>query len=61
MTNAFSRQKSVVSDFLEPHGLHRARLPCPSLSPRVCSNLFPFFHCGQEFEMVRRQKKANPG
>ena len=30
---------SVVFDFLRPHGLRHARLPCPSLSPRVCSNL----------------------
>ena len=32
----FSR--SVVSDSLRPHGLQHARLPCPSPSPRVCSN-----------------------
>ena len=30
--------RSVVSDFLWPHGLQHARTPCPSLSPRVCSN-----------------------
>ena len=29
---------SVVSDSLWPHGLQRARLPCPSPSPGVCSN-----------------------
>ena len=29
---------SVVSDSLRPHGLQHARLPCPSLSPRACSN-----------------------
>ena len=29
---------SVVSDSLQPHGLQHTRLPCPSLSPRVCSN-----------------------
>ena len=28
----------VVSDFLWPHGLQHARLACPSLSPKVCSN-----------------------
>ena len=28
---------SVVSDSLWPHGLQRSRLPCPSLSPGVCS------------------------
>ena len=32
----FSHQ--VVSDSLQPHGLQHARPPCPSLSPRVCSN-----------------------
>ena len=32
---------SVVSDSLWPHGLHHARLPCASLSFRVCSNSYP--------------------
>jgi len=32
---------SVVSDSLQPHGLHYTRLPCPSLSPRACSNSCP--------------------
>ena len=31
----------VVSDSLRPHGLKHAMLPCPSLCPRVCSNLCP--------------------
>ena len=26
---------------LQPHGLQHTRLPCPSLSPRVCSNSCP--------------------
>ena len=30
-----------MSDSLKPHGLHHASLPCPSLSPRVCSNSCP--------------------
>ena len=30
-----------MSDSLWPHGLQHARLPCPSLSPRVCSNSCP--------------------
>ena len=38
----FSR--SVMSDSLQPHGLQHARLPCPSLSPRVCSNSCPLSH-----------------
>ena len=29
---------SVVSDSLRLHGLQHARLPCPSPSPRACSN-----------------------
>ena len=32
---------SVVSDSLWPHGLQHSRLPCPSPSPRVCSNSCP--------------------
>ena len=32
---------SVMSDTLQPHGLQHASLPCPSLSPRVCSDLCP--------------------
>ena len=35
----FSR--SVVSGFLPPHGLQHARLPCPSPTPRACSNTCP--------------------
>ena len=31
-----------MSDSLQPHGLQHARLPCPSLSARVCSNSCPF-------------------
>ena len=35
----FSHQ--VTSDCLQPHELKHSRLPCPSLSPRVCSNSRP--------------------
>ena len=35
----FSR--SVVSDSLWPHGPQHARLPCPSPTPRACSNSCP--------------------
>ena len=31
----------IVSDSLRSHGLQHAKLPCPSLSPRVCSNSHP--------------------
>ena len=30
-----------MSDSLQPHGLQYTRLPCPSLTPRACSNLCP--------------------
>ena len=33
--------RSVVSYSLWPHGLQHASLPCPSLTPRVCSNSCP--------------------
>ena len=35
----FSR--SVVSNTLRPHELQHTRLPCPSPTPRTCSNLCP--------------------
>ena len=58
----FSR--SVVSDSLWPRGLQYTRLPCPSPTPRACSNscplsqwchptisstVIPFFSCLQSF------------
>ena len=33
---------SVTSDSLQTRGLQHARLPCPSLSPRTCSNPCPW-------------------
>ena len=59
---------SVGSDSLQPHGLQHARLPCPSSSPRVCSNsclsswwchqtitssVTPFSSCPQSFPASR--------
>ena len=32
---------SVVSNSLQPHGLQHTRIPCPSLSPGICSNSCP--------------------
>ena len=32
---------SVVSDSLWPHGMQHTRLPCPSPTPRACSNTCP--------------------
>ena len=55
---------SVVSDSLWSHGLQHTRLPCPSPTPRACSNscpsgwwchptisssVIPFFSCLQSF------------
>ena len=36
---------SVVSDSLQPHGLQHSRLPCPSPTPRACSNSCPSSPC----------------
>ena len=33
---------SVMSNSLQPHELQHARLPCPSLAPRVCSDSCPW-------------------
>ena len=33
---------SVTSDSLWPHGLRHSRLPCPSPTPRACSNSCPW-------------------
>ena len=33
---------SLISDSLQPHELQYARLPCPSPSPRACSNSCPW-------------------
>ena len=55
---------SVMSDSLQSHGLQHARLPCPSPTPRACSNsclsswwyhptisssVIPFSSCLQSF------------
>ena len=39
MSVQFSR--SVMSDSLQPHGWQLPRLPCPSPTPRACSNSCP--------------------
>ena len=59
---------SVVSNCLWPHELQHTRLPCPSLSPTVCSNscplsqwchptissfVVPFSSCPQSFPASR--------
>ena len=57
-----------MSDSLRPHGLQHARLPCPSPTPRACSNscllsqwchptisssVVPFCSCLQSFPSIR--------
>ena len=58
---------SVISNSLWPHGLQHSRLPCPSPSPRACSNscplswwchptissVVPFSSCPQSFPASR--------
>ena len=34
-----------MTNSLWPHGLQHARLPCPALSPKVCSNACPSSWC----------------
>ena len=41
MYSSVQFSRSVMSDSLQPHGLQHARLPCPSLTPRICSNSCP--------------------
>ena len=38
--------RSAMSNSLWPHGLQHARLPCPSPSPRACSNSCPLSQWG---------------
>ena len=63
---------SVVSDTSQPQGLQHVRLPCPSLSPGVCSNSRPLswwchptisssvtpFSCLQSFPVLRKDELA---
>ena len=37
-SHQYQFSRSVMSDSLWPHGLQHARLPCPSPTPRACSN-----------------------
>ena len=36
---------SVMTDSLQPHGLQHDRPPCPSPTPRACSNSLPLSRC----------------
>ena len=44
LTIIFQFSPSVVSDYLRPHGLQHASLPCPSPTPGVYSNSCPLHH-----------------
>ena len=41
MTNLISVQSLSRIQLFEPYGLHHARLPCPSPTPRACSDSCP--------------------
>ena len=41
VTNSVQFSRSVMSDSLRPQGLQHARPPCPSSTPRACSNSCP--------------------
>ena len=41
LTDSVQFSHSVISHSLQPHGLHHARLPCLSSTPRACSNSCP--------------------
>ena len=41
MNNSVQFSSSVMPDSLRSHGLQHARLPCPSPTPRACSNSCP--------------------
>ena len=38
LSNAVQFSHLVMSNSLQPHGLQHTRLPCPSATPRACSN-----------------------
>ena len=44
LTSSVQFSYSVVSNSLWPYGLQHARPPCPSPTPRVCSNSSPLSH-----------------
>ena len=43
---------SVISSFLQPHGLQHSRLPCPSPSPGICLNLRPYHPLSLPFPLA---------
>ena len=44
----FRSVHSVMSDSLQPHELQHTRLPCPSPTPRACSNSCPLVGDGSQ-------------
>ena len=56
---------SGTSDSLRPcRGLQHARLPCPSLFPRVCSTILQYKWCAgsesMDWEFNRKERSRNP-
>ena len=43
---------SVVSNSMRPHGLQHTRLPCPSPSPRACSNSCPLSQWWEDVHLI---------
>ena len=41
VTSSIQLSRSVMSNFLRPHGLQHTRPPCPSPTPEACSNSCP--------------------
>ena len=41
ISNSVQFSLPIVAKSMQPHGLQHARLPCPSPTPRACSNLCP--------------------
>ena len=44
VTCCYCYSVSIMSNSLRPHGPQHTRLPCPSLSPRFCSDSCPLSH-----------------
>ena len=55
-------QPLVMSNSLWPHGLHHARLPCPSPTPRVYSNSCPlsYHHTSDAIQPSRPLSSPSP-
>ena len=52
--NSVQFSRSVMSDSLKPHGPQHAILPCPSATPGVYSNSYPYTTTGKTIALIRR-------